>query len=91
MPGTSISFRQGAEIWFAGVAGACRPCTAVRLQGRQFPVEVYYTAAPEESYVDAALATVLQVHADSGAGDILVFLTGQEEIEAVQRLLLDRF
>ena len=32
-----------------------------------------------------------QVHADEGPGDMLVFLTGQEEIEAVQRLLLDRW
>lgn len=62
-----------------------------RAQGRQHRVEMFYTARPEESYVDAAVATVLQVHADEAAGDILVFLTGQEEIEAVQRLLLDRY
>lgn len=31
------------------------------MQGRQYPVEVMYTAAPEDSYVDAALTTVLQV------------------------------
>lgn len=34
---------------------------AVPLQGRQHPVSVYYTAAPEESYLDAALAAVMQV------------------------------
>lgn len=31
------------------------------LQGRQFPVEVFYTPEPEDSYMDAALNTVLQV------------------------------
>lgn len=47
------------------------------LQGRQFPVEVMYTVAPEESYVDAAITTALQVHLDEAPGDVLVFLTGQ--------------
>lgn len=53
-------------------------------------MEILYTAMPQESYVDAALTTVLQLHAEEPPGDVLVFLTGQEEIEAVQRLLLDR-
>lgn len=56
-------------------------------QGRQFPVEVFYTPAPEPSYVDAALAAIWQLHSQEGPGDVLVFLTGQEEIEAVQQLL----
>lgn len=47
------------------------------LQGRQFPVEVMYTVAPEESYVDSAITTALQIHLDEAPGDILVFLTGQ--------------
>jgi hypothetical protein len=32
----------------------------------------------------------LQVHVDEAAGDVLVFLTGQEEIEAAERLLTER-
>ena len=32
--------------------------------------------------MDAALTTILQIHADEAPGDVLVFLTGQEEIEA---------
>ena len=35
-------------------------------------------------------ATHLQVHCDEGPGDILVFLTGQEEIEACERLISER-
>ncbi|KAK9838275.1 hypothetical protein WJX81_001973 [Elliptochloris bilobata] len=60
---------------------------AAYLQGRQFPVQVLYTAAPEESYLDAALATVMQVHAEEAPGDVLVFLTGQDEIESLARLI----
>lgn len=40
-------------------------------------MEVLYTTAPEDSYVDAAITTALQVHCDEPEGDVLVFLTGQ--------------
>jgi ATP-dependent RNA helicase DHX8/PRP22 len=33
---------------------------------------------------------LLQVHVDEPAGDILVFLTGQEEIDSLARLLEER-
>ncbi|KAL8708288.1 MAG: hypothetical protein Q9225_007622 [Loekoesia sp. 1 TL-2023] len=49
--------------------------------GRTHPVEIFYTQAPERDYVEAALRTVLQIHATEPAGDILLFLTGEEEIE----------
>ncbi|XP_039684988.1 pre-mRNA-splicing factor ATP-dependent RNA helicase DEAH10 [Medicago truncatula] len=34
---------------------------AVHIQGRQFPVDVFYTRHPETDYVDAALITIFQV------------------------------
>jgi pre-mRNA-splicing factor ATP-dependent RNA helicase DHX15/PRP43 len=49
--------------------------------GRTHPVEIFYTPSPERDYVEAALRTVLQIHATEGEGDILLFLTGEEEIE----------
>ncbi|KAI5804159.1 P-loop containing nucleoside triphosphate hydrolase protein [Peziza echinospora] len=49
--------------------------------GRTHPVEIYYTPEPERDYVEAALRTVLQIHATEAEGDILLFLTGEEEIE----------
>ena len=53
------------------------------IPGRMFPVDIYYTKAPEADYVDASVVTVLQIHVSQPLeGDILVFLTGQEEIEA---------
>ena len=65
--------------------------TRVRgVQGRQHPVELLYTGLPEDSYLDAALTTVLQIHLQEQAGDVLVFLTGQEEIESLQQLLRHR-
>jgi len=49
--------------------------------GRTFPVEIFYTPEPEKDYVEAAIRTVLQIHATEPEGDILLFLTGEEEIE----------
>ena len=58
-----------------------------RIPGRRFPVEVFYTKEPESDYLVAAVKTVTQIHEQEGPGDILVFLTGQEEIESAVELL----
>lgn len=49
--------------------------------GRTHSVEIFYTPEPERDYVEASLRTVLQIHATEPEGDILLFLTGEEEIE----------
>ena len=49
--------------------------------GRTHSVEIFYTPEPERDYVEAAIRTVLQIHASEPEGDILLFLTGEEEIE----------
>jgi len=53
------------------------------IPGRMFPVDILYTKQPEADYVDAAVVTTLQIHISQpiGSGDVLIFLTGQEEIE----------
>lgn len=53
--------------------------------GRTHPVEIFYTPEPEQDYVEAAVRTVLQIHATEPEGDILLFLTGEEEIEDAAR------
>lgn len=53
----------------------------MKVPGRTFPVEVFYAAKPERNYVEAAVRTTLEIHRCEGPGDILVFLTGQAEIE----------
>lgn len=53
--------------------------------GRTHRVEIFYTPEPEQDYVEAAIRTVLQIHATEPEGDILLFLTGEEEIEDAAR------
>jgi len=53
----------------------------IHVPGRLHPVEIFYTEAPERDYLEASIRTALQVHMCEGPGDILLFLTGEEEIE----------
>lgn len=57
------------------------------IPGRKFPVEEYYTVAPEANYLAAAITTIMTIHITQDKGDILLFLTGQDEIEQVQESL----
>lgn len=61
-----------------------------KIPGRRFPVTVCYTKSPEANYIQAAITTVLQIHTKQEMpGDILVFLTGQDEIESMEEALND--
>lgn len=61
----------------------------IKVPGRTFPVEIFYTPEPEKDYVEACIRTALQIHFTEEAGDILVFLTGEEEIEEACRKIRD--
>uniref|UniRef100_A0A8C5AWK2 RNA helicase n=1 Tax=Gadus morhua TaxID=8049 RepID=A0A8C5AWK2_GADMO len=61
-----------------------------RIPGRRFPVDIFYTKAPEADYLEACVVSVLQIHVTQPIGDVLVFLTGQEEIEACCEMLQER-
>jgi pre-mRNA-splicing factor ATP-dependent RNA helicase DHX16 len=59
------------------------------IPGRRYPVDIHYTPQPEANYLSAAVTTIFQIHITQGRGDILVFLTGQEEIEAAEANLAE--
>jgi HrpA-like RNA helicase len=63
--------------------GAC----IVSLDGKTHPVDVLYLAQPAQNYLRAAGETVLSIHRAEGPGDVLVFLPGSEEIDAVADML----
>ncbi|KAG0465381.1 hypothetical protein HPP92_019545 [Vanilla planifolia] len=65
-------------------------CNIFTIPGRTFPVEILYAKQPESDYLDAALMTVLQIHVTEPEGDILLFLTGQEEIDHACQSLYER-
>ncbi|XP_078003477.1 ATP-dependent RNA helicase DHX33 isoform X3 [Phascolarctos cinereus] len=60
------------------------------VEGRQHPIQVYYTKQPQSDYLHAALVSIFQIHQEAPSSqDILVFLTGQEEIEALCKACRD--
>eukprot|EP01023_Acetabularia_acetabulum_P025838 TRINITY_DN24659_c0_g1_i1.p1 TRINITY_DN24659_c0_g1~~TRINITY_DN24659_c0_g1_i1.p1 ORF type:complete len:351 (+),score=76.73 TRINITY_DN24659_c0_g1_i1:127-1053(+) len=52
----------------------------MKVPGRLHPVEIFYTPKPEKDYLEAAIRTVVQIHQSEEQGDILLFLTGEEQI-----------
>jgi pre-mRNA-splicing factor ATP-dependent RNA helicase DHX38/PRP16 len=60
------------------------------IPGRTFPVDIQYSRSPCEDYVDSAVKQALAIHVSQGAGDILIFMTGQEDIEVTCELIEDR-
>lgn len=67
-------------------------CPVFNIPGRTFPVNIMYTNAPEANYLAAAVTTVMQIHISEPIGpsqskDILVFLTGEDEIELAKQSL----
>lgn len=64
-----------------------RNAPLLSIPGRLFPVDLLYSQNPEENYPIATVKTVIQIHSFEDPGDILVFLTGEEEIEYVCKLI----
>eukprot|EP01027_Heterolobosea_sp_BB2_P018679 GEZU01026281.1.p1 GENE.GEZU01026281.1~~GEZU01026281.1.p1 ORF type:complete len:648 (-),score=93.75 GEZU01026281.1:63-2006(-) len=57
------------------------------VEGRTYPVDIHYTERPVPDYIQAAFNTVLEIHKSEPQGDVLVFLTGQEEIDTLINLI----
>ena len=60
------------------------------IEGRTYPVDIHYTIKPVEDYVQSSLNTVMDIHKYQPSGDILVFLTGQEEIDRLVLLIKEK-
>ncbi|KAK2030879.1 helicase associated domain-containing protein [Colletotrichum zoysiae] len=73
----------------AGVEGD-KPSSVevLKIQGRQYPVKTIHTPKPVPDIQEALLQTIFKIHTEEPLpGDILAFLTGQEEIESAQSLI----
>lgn len=60
------------------------------IPGRTFPVNTLYSKTPCEDYVEGAVKQAMSIHITSPPGDILIFMTGQDEIEAACYALAER-
>ncbi|GKU00830.1 atp-dependent rna helicase dhx35 [Fusarium langsethiae] len=62
----------------------------ISLEGRTYPIDILYLESPAENYVEKAIDVVFDIHTQEGEGDILVFLTGREELDNAIQAVTER-
>ncbi len=62
----------------------------INLEGRMYPVDIHYLEAPTENYVERAVKTAFDIHSKEPEGDVLIFMTGREEIDTVIDMISER-
>ena len=62
----------------------------ISLEGRMYPVDMLFLESPAEDYIERSVKTVFDIHTQEAEGDILLFLTGREEIETAIQLISER-
>ncbi|RKP13101.1 P-loop containing nucleoside triphosphate hydrolase protein, partial [Piptocephalis cylindrospora] len=68
------------------------PPPVLKVEARQFPVQVHFNRrTPRTDYVGEAFSKACKIHKRLPAGGILIFLSGQAEIQTLCRRLERRF
>jgi ATP-dependent RNA helicase DDX35 len=67
-----------------------RGVSIISIEGRTYPIDVLYLESPTEDYVEKAISTVFEIHTKEPGGDILIFLTGREEIDHAVEAISER-
>ncbi|KAK4283481.1 hypothetical protein QN277_000427 [Acacia crassicarpa] len=56
-------------------------CPILTIPGKLYPVEIFYSTERPSSYLESSLNTAIDIHVRQPEGDILIFMTGQDDIE----------
>ena len=70
-----------------GKKGGREKAAILSVEGTNYSVDVFYAKEPCADYVKSCVDTVLKLHAVEPPGDILVFLTGMDEVDHCVSLL----
>ncbi|PON82810.1 RNA helicase family protein [Trema orientale] len=65
-------------------------CPVLTVPGKLYPVEILYSNERPKSYIESCLKTALDIHVREPDGDILIFMTGQDDIEKLVSKLEDK-
>lgn len=62
------------------------------IPGRTFPVQINYSKFPVSDYVESAIIQAVNIHVSTSiqSGDILIFMTGQEDIDVTTDMIKER-
>ncbi|KAK1403211.1 RNA helicase [Heracleum sosnowskyi] len=56
-------------------------CPILNVPGKLYPVEILYSSERPKSYLESCLRVAIDIHVREPEGDILIFMTGQDDIE----------
>lgn len=59
------------------------------VEGRGFSVKIHYVEEPVSDYIRSVVSTILLINEREPPGDVLLFLTGQDDIETAIKLLAE--
>jgi len=62
----------------------------VSIEGRTYPIDILYLESPAEDYLERTISTVFSIHQNEPRGDVLVFLTGRDEIDKAVQAISER-
>ncbi|KAL2233707.1 probable pre-mRNA-splicing factor ATP-dependent RNA helicase DEAH4 [Sesamum indicum] len=65
-------------------------CPILNVPGKLFPVEIQHSSERPKSYLEASLKTAIDIHVREPEGDVLIFMTGQDDIEKLVSKLEER-
>nr|CAD7403530.1 unnamed protein product [Timema cristinae] len=67
------------------------PPPALRVETRQFPVTLHFAKRTPQDYLSEAYRKTCKIHSENPPGGILVFVTGQREVNSLVRKLRRAF
>ena len=65
-------------------------CATFHIPGRTFPVQTFHVRTAPSDYVEAAVRQAIRIHLQQPAGDVLIFMSGQEDIVTTCEVLAER-
>lgn len=83
-------FSESSEQTKPGEEQRKEVASIISLEGRTYPIDILYLETPAEDYLERAVSTVFDIHKYEPKGDILVFLTGREEIDQAVQAVSER-
>nr|CAD7445397.1 unnamed protein product [Timema bartmani] len=67
------------------------PPPALRVETRQFPVTLHFAKRTPQDYLSEAYRKTCKIHSENPSGGILIFVTGQREVNSLVRKLRRAF
>uniref|UniRef100_A0A0D9XR98 RNA helicase n=1 Tax=Leersia perrieri TaxID=77586 RepID=A0A0D9XR98_9ORYZ len=65
-------------------------CPVLNIPGTLFPVEKFYSTERPTNYIESSLRTALDIHVKESPGDVLIFMTGKDDIDKMVSKLEER-